>query len=319
MRSGHLVDVRRDPPRTLRQAAVEHGAEQRTTPAATPSIRWDPSTTVTASRVRVMRRARRRGGGGAERRRHGADVVHHRCGASVEAFCKHLLPPRDLGLEPPAIIGRRNFPGRIVHSLAIGIAQRVPVTDLQNHREAIGQRRVKGFRAPVLLALGLVGRARVHRRPAVAQLRERQALGSCARARARTGVLGFVAADLVDKHRLGAPHRGRRFAKANRGPRLVGIRESDEIDERDQARVVVALLESQRLADGIEQERPRAAAADEQDRLAGGERSKNDRSCASKPSEPKAARRLRDGDGVVVSDMMCLIGPPKTTDSQDGW
>ena len=61
-----------------------------------------------------------------------------------------------------------------------------------------------------------------------------------------------------------------------RGHGLVRVGEADKVVERDQAGVVVAMLETQRLADGVEQERlARAAPADEQHRVAGRERGEN--------------------------------------------
>jgi hypothetical protein len=54
--------------------------------------------------------------------------------------------------------------------------------------------------------------------------------------------------------------------------RLVGIREVDQVVERDQARVAVAVLEPEGFGERVEQERlDYAAAADEQERVLGNE------------------------------------------------
>jgi hypothetical protein len=54
--------------------------------------------------------------------------------------------------------------------------------------------------------------------------------------------------------------------------RLVRVREADEVVEGDQAGVVVAVLEPERLGERVEQERlAGAAAADEQQRVLGDE------------------------------------------------
>ena len=199
-------------------------------------------------------------------------------GALVELRNKGRLPLRELGLQPPAIIGRHPFPGRVGHPPAIGVAQGIPVAHVQDHREAVSQRRIERFGAEILFAGGLVGRARVHRRPAVAQSGERKALNLPFVDQREEAVLvfGLAAADLVDEHRLRAPDRGRRLEEPDRGLGLVRVGEPHEVVERDQAGVVVAMLEPKRLADGIEQERlARAAPADEQNRVAARERGEN--------------------------------------------
>jgi hypothetical protein len=70
---------------------------------------------------------------------------------------------------------------------------------------------------------------------------------------------------------------GGRLQEANGCLRVVRVGEPHEVVERDETRVVVPVLEAQGLADGIEQEGlSRAAAADEQQRVAAGQGCEND-------------------------------------------
>ena len=59
---------------------------------------------------------------------------------------------------------------------------------------------------------------------------------------------------------------------------MIGPRESDEVVERDEAGVVVAVLESERLGEAVEEERfSRPPFANEQQRVLGDQRGKDDR------------------------------------------
>ena len=90
-------------------------------------------------------------------------------------------------------------------------------------------------------------------------------------------VLGLAAADLVDQHRLRAPDRGRCLEEPHADFVVVRVRKADQVVERDQARVVVAMLEPERLGQRVEQEGlARAAAADQQQRVVGRERGQDD-------------------------------------------
>jgi hypothetical protein len=189
------------------------------------------------------------------------------------------LPRREGGLQRATIVRADAFAGGIGHAPPLTVAQGVPVVDVENHGKAVGERRIERFRPEILLAGRLVGRARVHRRPPVAQVRQRQTLDLALVDEREETVLvfGLAAADLVDKHRLGAPHRRGRLEEADRGLRVVGVGEPDEVVERDQAGVVVPVLEPERLADGVEQKGfPRAAAADEEHRVAAREDGEDD-------------------------------------------
>jgi hypothetical protein len=56
-------------------------------------------------------------------------------------------------------------------------------------------------------------------------------------------LLRLAAADLVDQNRLRVPHRRRRLKKPDASPVGIGVWETDEIVERDQARIVVSVFE----------------------------------------------------------------------------
>ena len=103
--------------------------------------------------------------------------------------------------------------------------------------------------------------------------------------------LGLAARDLVDQHRLGAPHRGGRLEEPRGGACFVGIQEADEVVEGDQAGVVVAMLEPERLGERVEQDGlARAAASDEQQRILGDERGdRTDGMCRSFVARKRAA------------------------------
>ena len=88
-------------------------------------------------------------------------------------------------------------------------------------------------------------------------------------------MLRLTAADLVDQHRLCTPDRGRRLEKPDLALRFVRIRKAHEVVEGDEARVVVAMFEPERFAEGVKQERfTRPALPDQQDRILRHERRK---------------------------------------------
>ena len=67
------------------------------------------------------------------------------------------------------------------------------------------------------------------------------------------------------KHRFRAPHGRRRLKEPDAGVVLVRVREADEVVEGNEARVVVTVLEPQRLGERVEQEGlARAGGADKQ-------------------------------------------------------
>ena len=193
------------------------------------------------------------------------------------------MPVVALGDQPPA---RRRF----------DVGER-----RQRHHEgeAVGQRRVERLRAEVVVEEG-VGRAdvaravrggaagaravgprrRVHRRPAIAQRLERDAhRAPLVHDREQLVLhLGPAARDLVEEHRLRAPQRGRRAQVAQALAGFVGHREAEQVVERDQAGVVVPMLEAQRLRRAVEQRRlGTAVRADQQQRRLGRQRGQDRR------------------------------------------
>jgi hypothetical protein len=79
--------------------------------------------------------------------------------------------------------------------------------------------------------------------------------------------------ETICEHRLRTPHGGRRLKEAHGRVCLVAVREADEVVERDQARVVVAVLEAERFGERVQQEDlAGAAAADEEQRVLRDER-----------------------------------------------
>lgn len=88
----------------------------------------------------------------------------------------------------------------------------------------------------------------------------------------------LASADLVDQHRFCAPHRCGCLEKLHTAAIRIGIREPDQVVERDEAGVVVAMLDPESFAKGIEEERfTGAGLADQQQRILGDHRRQNDR------------------------------------------
>jgi hypothetical protein len=117
-------------------------------------------------------------------------------------------------------------------------------------------------------ASGAAGR--VHRCPAVAQRLERDTLHALlVHDRVQLVLhLGPAAADLVEEDAMRAPQRGRRAQVFQAIAR--GHREADQVVERQQARVVVPVLELQRRCQALEQRALGAAMrADQQHRRLG--------------------------------------------------
>ena len=137
---------------------------------------------------------------------------------------------------------------------------------MQHEAEPIRQRRVERERPDI--DVQLIGhvrrRRRVHRRPAVAQRVQRDALHALLVDDREELVLhlGPAAADLVEKDTLRAPERGRRAQVAQ----AVAIRngEAHQVVEGDQAGVVVPVLEPQRDGQPLEQRALRAAVRPDQ-------------------------------------------------------
>ena len=138
--------------------------------------------------------------------------------------------------------------------------------------ETVGERGVERERPRidlrVVVGRGIGGRRRrVHRRPAVTQPLEREALHPLLVDDGEELVLHLrtAAADLVEEDALRVPQRRRRAQVAQ--PLALRHRETDEVVEGEQARVVVSVRESERRRQPLEQRALGAAVrADEQHR-----------------------------------------------------
>ena len=101
---------------------------------------------------------------------------------------------------------------------------------------------------------------------------------SCTSENRRFWCSGLQRLNLVDQHRLRAPDGGRRLEELHAAALRVRVGKADEIVEGDQARVVMAVLEPERLGQAVEQEGlPGARIADEQQRVLGDQRREHDR------------------------------------------
>ena len=87
-----------------------------------------------------------------QRGRRRAHVVDDLRGAVIEARGEGLLPLRERRFQLAAIVGRGAFAGGIGDEPSVGVAQRIPVADLEDDGKAIGERRVERFRAEIFLA-----------------------------------------------------------------------------------------------------------------------------------------------------------------------
>ena len=117
-------------------------------------------------------------------------------------------------------------------------------------------------------------------------------------------MLGLAAADLVDKHRFRAPDRGRGLKEPDAGAVLVRVREADEIVEGDEARVVVPVLESQRLGERVEQEGfPGPRGTDEEQWIPGDQSRQDQRLEGIEPEYPETGKTREPVRG-------CLGRPP---------
>ena len=190
--------------------------------------------------------------------RHGGrHIVQNQFRARSDASPELRPPLLDLCLQPAAIVGNPAFADRLGDAPPLLVAQILPVERIDEQGEAIRQRGIQRLRPGVILVAVLVRRTRVHRRPAVAQLRQADALHPPLVDERKQPVLllGLAAADLVDQDRFRAPHGGRRFEKPYARPLGIGIGKAHQVVERDQAGVVVPMLEVQRFRQRVEQVR----------------------------------------------------------------
>ena len=179
-------------------------------------------------------------------------------------------------LPQPLVGVRGRLAGLAQHAQLVGLAQAVEAGRLEDEREAVGERDVERLGAVVGdrgAAVALRRRRRVHRRPAVAEPRERHSLGDALVDEREELVLelGTAARDLVEEHRLRLPHRGRRLQVDEPAVLRHGI--AEEVVEAQDRGVVVAEGEAERRGQARQKERLRGPVRpDEEDRRLGGER-----------------------------------------------
>ena len=189
------------------------------------------------------------------------------------------------------------------HLLLLSLAEPFPCRHLGDEREAVGESRVEGLRTAVGVRFGLVvARGRVHRRPAVKQALEEDALDAALVHDREELVLqvGPAARDLVEENRLRVPDR-RRGADEAEASLPVRQRVADQVVVVEETRVVVPPLEPERGGDAAEEVRlPGPVRPDEEQRLAADQRAQHhglDRFHAdhAEASEQRAVAVLRHG------------------------
>ena len=161
--------------------------------------------------------------------------------------------------------------------------------------EAVGQSRVERFGAAIIRLLVILPGGRVHCRPAIDEALDRKPLRLALVDDGKELVLdvGPAAADLVEDHRARAPDRGRRRHVAQ-ALLAVGQRETHEVVEAEQARVVVPAGEPEGGRDAGQQQRLRGAVRTDQEQgFAGDQGAKNDGREAGEAVEAKCRERIR--------------------------
>jgi hypothetical protein len=279
----------------VRQAGLQHEAEQRL-----DDLLRDDGGGEQAAREQPGAARGDAHAGVVQRADHGGGVVHDQRRTGLELLQEPFAPGGDLPAQRAAVFGDAPFPAGVGDAAALLFGEAVPVQRAHEQREAVGQRRVQRLRAGVGLVAVLVGGTGVHRRPAVAQPGQRDALHAALVHQREQAVLvlRLAAADLVDQHRLGLPDGGRRLEEAHRARLLLRVREPDQVVEGDQARVVVAVLEFQRLGQRVQQVGlAGAGAADQQQRVLGHQRGQDHRleAVEAEHAERRQARAWRNG------------------------
>ena len=185
-----------------------------------------------------------------------------------------LAPSLDLPAKCAPVVRDLPLSGRRRDEHPLPRRELVPVRRLDDQGEAVRKRRVEGLGAGVVLDAALVRRAGVHGRPPVAQLGQQDALDPplADERKEPVLVLGLRPADLVDQHGLRAPHGRRGLEEPDAGAVLVREGEADQVVEGDEAGVVMAVHEPQRLRQRVEKKGfAGARGADEQERVLGDE------------------------------------------------
>ena len=154
---------------------------------------------------------------------------------------------------------------------AVGGTQLRERRQLDHVGEAVRERRIERQRALVgVVRIGIRCDRRVHRRPSVAELRQRQALHALLVDHREELVLrlGAAARDLVEEHALRIPKVARRAEILHATALDVRHRVAEQIVEADEARVVMPVLEPERGGEAIEQLRLRRAVRSDQEQRA---------------------------------------------------
>ncbi len=173
----------------------------------------------------------------------------------------------------PEGVGRRLIDrSQVGHQqpLLLGGGERPPVGHRHDEREPVRERGVERVRAEVRVVGGVLVH-RVHRGPAVPEAGQLDPLDPPLVDDREQLVLELrpAAVDLVEEDRLGVPDRGRRPQPVE-APVPVGDRVADEVVVGEQARVVVAPGQAERLRDPRQQQALAGAVrADQEDRQLG--------------------------------------------------
>lgn len=208
-----------------------------------------------------------------------AGVADHVLGRVGEEGLVPSAPGAERGREGAAVVADATVSARIGHERLVLVAEIGPVGHVDDEREPVGERHVERLGARIRIPGPLVERRRIHGRPAEAQSLEFQPLDAPFVDERKQPVLVLrpAAVDLVDQDRFRAPDRGGRLEVVYARPLVIGEGKPDEVVERDQARVVVPVLEAKGLGQAVEEVGlARSARSHEEERILGDEGGKDD-------------------------------------------
>jgi hypothetical protein len=183
----------------------------------------------------------------------------------------------------------------------------LPVRHSCLQREPVRQRDVQRLAAEVAVVFVVVLNRRVHRSPAVFQIRQRDALNAPLVDDGKEPVLHVQTSprDLVDEDGLRAPHRCGCLHETQLAMR-VGQRVAHQVVEVDERGVVVPPAQAEGIGQAFEQQRlGRPVRTDQQQRRLRGQRRQHYRLQRAEADEPEpgdqvTAARRRRSDGVNV-------------------